>query len=207
MLHSGHNEIDGVPVEVVRKRIRRINIRVAADGTVCLSVPKWWATLRQGEDFLREKWRWVQKTRAEVLAEDRLLNLMVYPQKKPSNNPFQMLLAPQNQQNTISDEEKQRLSSRRDEVREQLRRGELEDTEIEIEVAEKTPELEVGGNSINLGDMMGGLMPPKTKQRRVKVKEARRILIAEEAEKLRADIHTHQCDERRALRHRRCFRL
>ena len=68
MLHSGHNEIEGVPVEVVRKRIRRINIRVAADGTVCLSVPKWWATLRQGEDFLREKWRWVQKTRAEVLA-------------------------------------------------------------------------------------------------------------------------------------------
>lgn len=56
MLHSGHNEIDGVPVEVVRKRIRRINLRVAADGTVCLSVPKWWATLRQGELFLREKW-------------------------------------------------------------------------------------------------------------------------------------------------------
>ena len=68
MLHSGHNEIEGVPVEVVRKRIRRINIRVAADGTVCLSVPKWWATLRQGEEFLRSKWKWVQKTRGEVLA-------------------------------------------------------------------------------------------------------------------------------------------
>ena len=68
MLHSGHNEIEGVPVEVVRKRIRRINLRVAADGTVCLSVPMWWATLRQGEEFLREKWRWVKKTRAEVLA-------------------------------------------------------------------------------------------------------------------------------------------
>ena len=68
MLHSGHNEIDGVPVEVVRKRIRRINLRVAADGTVCLSVPKWWATLRQGEEFLREKWKWVLKTRAEILA-------------------------------------------------------------------------------------------------------------------------------------------
>ena len=68
MLHSGHNEIDGVPVEVVRKRIRRINLRVAADGTVCLSVPKWWATLREGEEFLREKWKWVLKTRAEILA-------------------------------------------------------------------------------------------------------------------------------------------
>ena len=68
MLHSGHNEIEGVSVEVVRKRIRWINIRVAADGTVCLSVPKWWATLRQGEEFLREKWRWVKKVRGEVLA-------------------------------------------------------------------------------------------------------------------------------------------
>jgi len=68
MLHAGINEIDGVSVEVVRKRIRRINIRVAADGTVRLSVPKWWATLGQGEDFLRTKWRWVLKTRTEVLA-------------------------------------------------------------------------------------------------------------------------------------------
>ncbi|MCQ2389693.1 MAG: M48 family metallopeptidase [Kiritimatiellae bacterium] len=68
VLRSGHNEIDGVPVEVVRKRIRRINLRVAADGAVTLSVPKWWATLRQGEAFLREKWRWVLKTRAAALA-------------------------------------------------------------------------------------------------------------------------------------------
>ena len=68
MLHSGHNEIKGVPVEVVRKRIRRINIRVAVDGMVCLSVPKWWATLRQGEEFLRNKWKWIQKVRGEVLA-------------------------------------------------------------------------------------------------------------------------------------------
>ena len=68
MLHAGHNEVDGVPVEVVRKRIRRINLRVAADGTVRLSVPKWWATLRDGEAFLREKWKWAMKVRAEVLA-------------------------------------------------------------------------------------------------------------------------------------------
>lgn len=68
MIHAGHNEIEGVPVEVVRKRIRRINIRVASDGMVCLSIPKWWATLRQGEDFLREKWPWILKARAEVLS-------------------------------------------------------------------------------------------------------------------------------------------
>ena len=68
MIHTGSNEIDGVPVEVVRKRIRRINIRIGRDGRVSLSVPTWWATLAQGEEFLRKKWSWVLKTRAGVLA-------------------------------------------------------------------------------------------------------------------------------------------
>ena len=67
MLHNGPNEVDGIPVEVIRKRIRRYNLRVDSDGTVKLSVPKWWGTLRQAEFFLLEKWGWVQKTRAEVL--------------------------------------------------------------------------------------------------------------------------------------------
>ena len=68
MIHGGTNLIDGVPVEVIRKRIRCINIRVKADGGVVLSIPKWWSTLRQGEAFLREKWKWIAKARAEVLA-------------------------------------------------------------------------------------------------------------------------------------------
>ena len=68
MLHNGPNEVDGIPVEVIRKRIRRYNLCVDSDGTVKLSVPKWWGTLRQAEFFLREKWGWVQKVRGEVLA-------------------------------------------------------------------------------------------------------------------------------------------
>src|SRR5690606_7649950 len=46
------------------------------------------------------------------------------------------------------------------------------------------PQLEVGGSAINIGDMMGGMLPKKTKLRHVKVKEARKILIAEESQKL-----------------------
>lgn len=76
-LHSGQNEIDGIPVEVTRKRIRRINLHVAADGTVCLSVPKWWATLSEGEAFLREKWAWVLKVRGEVLARSTVSRMPV----------------------------------------------------------------------------------------------------------------------------------
>lgn len=69
MIHSGENVLDGVPVTVIRKRIRRINIRIGADGRVYLSIPQWWATLHEGEAFLRAKWKWVTKTRAEMLAK------------------------------------------------------------------------------------------------------------------------------------------
>ncbi len=68
MLRNGENVIDGIPVEVERKRIRRINLRIGADGRVRLSVPKYWATLAEGEAFLREKWRWVVRKRTEFLS-------------------------------------------------------------------------------------------------------------------------------------------
>ena len=68
MVHSGENIVDGVPVEVERKRVRRISIRVKSDGRVAVSVPKWGATLDEAEAFLRSKWRWVLKVRAEALA-------------------------------------------------------------------------------------------------------------------------------------------
>lgn len=69
MIHAGRNEVDGVPVEVTRKRCRRINLRVGSDGVVRLTVPKWWATLREGEDFLLAKWSWVLKVRGRVSAQ------------------------------------------------------------------------------------------------------------------------------------------
>jgi len=74
MIHVGENLIDGVPVDVERKRIRRINIRIRPDGRVNLSVPKWWATLRESEAFLRAKWSWVVKARGEVLSRPHIEN-------------------------------------------------------------------------------------------------------------------------------------
>ena len=68
MIKSGENFIDGVPVRVVRRRGRRINIRILDDGTVRLIVPHWWATLAQGAEFLASKWDWVLDARARVLA-------------------------------------------------------------------------------------------------------------------------------------------
>ena len=66
MIHIGENLIEGVPVKVERKRVRRISIRIGTDGIVNLSVPKWGSTLRTAESFLRSKWKWVEKTRSEM---------------------------------------------------------------------------------------------------------------------------------------------
>lgn len=124
------------------------------------------------------------KTRASVLAEDRLATLLVNPPKKGPSNPFEFFMNPNKKEPEMPREEKEKLAIRREDVLQQLRSGQLEEREIEVEVEDSMPELEVGGNSINIGDMMGGMMPKKTKIRRVKVKEARKILLEEESAKL-----------------------
>lgn len=68
MLKTGRNYLDGIPVDVERKRIRRINIRIGTDGTIHLSVPKWWATLAEGEAFLRSKWKWAVSARTKLMS-------------------------------------------------------------------------------------------------------------------------------------------
>ena len=69
MIHTGSNLIEGVAVEVVRKRVRRINLRVDADGGVHLSLPRWWTTLKEAEKFLMDNWSWVQKARSRLAAK------------------------------------------------------------------------------------------------------------------------------------------
>ena len=124
--------------------------------------------------------------RANVLAEDRLVTLLVHPPKhNGSGNGLSLdFLLGKKKDPEPSAEEQQKISGKREEIRQQLMRGELEDRELEIEVEEAAPQLEVGGSSISLGDMMGNMMPKRTKIRRMKVKEARKILLQEESGKL-----------------------
>lgn len=123
--------------------------------------------------------------RARVIAEDRLVPLLVNPPKKPSNSfSLDYLLGRAKSPETPAKEENAELADERERLRQQLMKGEIEDRELEIEVEEAAPSLEVGGSAISLGDMMGNMMPKKTKLRRVKVKEARKILEQEEADKL-----------------------
>ncbi|MDD3214731.1 MAG: ATP-dependent protease ATPase subunit HslU [Eubacteriales bacterium] len=150
--------------------------------------------------MVRDEFEKRVETRAAVLAEDRLVSLLVNPPKKSSGNPFEMLLGGKKEPD-VPAEEKERLAVRREDIRAQLQSGALEEREIEIEVEESTPQLEVGGSSISIGDMMGGMMPKKTKIRRVKVKDARKILLEEEAGKLIDEDAVREEAVRRAEQH------
>jgi len=122
--------------------------------------------------------------RARVLAEERLSELLAHPQKKnAASNPLDFLLGKQKETQPNNDEVTA-LARKKEEIRQQLMRGEIEDAELELEVEEEAPTLELGGNSISLGDMMGNMMPKRTRMRHVKVHEARKILTDQEAAKL-----------------------
>ena len=123
--------------------------------------------------------------RARVLAEERLSEILAHGPKKNStaSNPLDFLLGKQKEQQPSS-EEVTALARKKEDIRQQLLRGEIEETELELEVEEEAPTLEVGGSSISLGDMMGNMMPKRTRMRHVKVREARKILTDQEASKL-----------------------
>lgn len=123
--------------------------------------------------------------RARVLAEEKLSDILAHGPKKSSasSNPLDFLLGRQ-KETQPSSEEVTALARRKEDIRQQLLHGEIEDTELELEVEEEAPTLEVGGSSISLGDMMGNMMPKRTRMRHVKVRDARRILTDQEAARL-----------------------
>lgn len=78
-------------------------------------------------------------------------------------------------------------AARRNAVIADLESGVIEEHIIEIEVEDKP----VGMNSevpgqpeVNMGDLLGGLLPKRTKKRRVPVKEARKIIAQQELNRL-----------------------
>ena len=123
------------------------------------------------------------RARATVLAEDRIIDIILHPDRKPVN-PIDVLLGNKPKQPELPESERVRVAQRSEELRGQLMRGELEDLEIEVEVEDSPKDVEINGTSVNIGSVMGDMIPKKMKKRRMKVADARRILLAEEEDKL-----------------------
>lgn len=120
------------------------------------------------------------KAKAEEAVEKRILDILIPPVRSSSGNP-----AGFNSSDDVELNEKTRLK-----FLDKLKNGELEDRKIEIEVADKKPSVQVMGPQgmeelgMNLQDMIGNMMPKRTKKRSMSISEARKILLTEESDRL-----------------------
>jgi len=128
--------------------------------------------------------------RAAAQAEEELLAALMPTRKRPQpQNAIEALLSGQQQPppDTTTPEEKEDLAMRRADLKGQLAAGQLEDQSITIEVSEMSRPMEImpgSGMEINLGDMLGGMMPKKTRRRTLTVAQARPVLQAAAAERM-----------------------
>ncbi|MED0660606.1 HslU--HslV peptidase ATPase subunit [Bacillus smithii] len=136
------------------------------------------------------------KERAEEAANRRLVELLV-PGKNNSHhykNPFEMIFGSSTEleSNQAGDTDNdQNIHEKRKRIAERLAKGELEDVLVTIEIEEQQPSMFdlLQGSGIeqmgqNFQEALGSLMPKKKKKRKMPVKEARKVLTNEEAQKL-----------------------
>ncbi|MEE9274249.1 MAG: ATP-dependent protease ATPase subunit HslU [bacterium] len=133
-------------------------------------------------NMVQEELREENKQRAQELAQERLIDLLLprppgFGAVDPGGQPH----------DPLGEEHYQRT---RKKFRKMLLAGELDDREIEVEMSDKGPEIQLFGAAdleqmgMNLKDMLGGMFPSRTKTRRLKVPEAFILLAQEEADKL-----------------------
>lgn len=133
------------------------------------------------------------KDQARRLANDVIVKLLVPSLKKKQSgqNPFEMLFGGQTPESEEPAGDDTEIRIKRSQIAEDLRDGKLEEEWVNVEVTEQSPSLFdafQGSGMENMGqnmqDAFSNLMPKKKKKRRLQVKDARRVLIVEEASKL-----------------------
>jgi ATP-dependent HslUV protease ATP-binding subunit HslU len=116
--------------------------------------------------------------KAERMAEEKILDQLIPPIKKSSAG----------DENGESEEIQNEKT--REWMREKLRNGELDDRMIEFDITSPAFGMQVLGPmgmddmSMNLQEMFSSMIPKKKKKRKTAIKEARKIIAQEEAEKL-----------------------
>jgi len=130
--------------------------------------------------------------RAKELAEERIVDYLLNGRKnRRQKNPFEFLFNNPNDNNEVHDDEQQEVKLKREQLKEKIRSGELNDTIIEVEITDSAaPILEMYSNigseemNINLQDMFSDILPKKKKYKKVPIGEAKKILESEEAQNL-----------------------
>jgi ATP-dependent HslUV protease ATP-binding subunit HslU len=126
--------------------------------------------------------------RAELNAEERLLDILLPPSPPPRPEPSSAAGGVVIDGSTALTESSSRT---REKLRQQLREGKLDDRTVEIDVRERNfPSFEIISNQgveemdVNIKDMLPNIFGQRTKKRKMKVNEAFEYLIQEEEHRL-----------------------
>jgi ATP-dependent HslUV protease ATP-binding subunit HslU len=117
-----------------------------------------------------------QRTRAEDAAEDRILDILIPPPRSTAGEPAGVVATTE--------------STARQNFRKKLREGELDDREIEIDLIEQRPAMEIMGPAgmEEMADQLRGMFSQmgaaKRQTRKLPIAEAMKLLVEEEAGKL-----------------------
>jgi ATP-dependent HslUV protease ATP-binding subunit HslU len=140
-------------------------------------------------DMVREEKLEEVEDRAELNAEERLLDLLLPPSPAPagSSAPGPVVV----DGNSFPPASQESHNRTREKLRQQFRESKLDDRTVEIDVRERsTPSFEIISNQgieemdINLKDVLPNLFGQRTKKRKMKVGEAFEYLVQEEETRL-----------------------
>jgi len=143
------------------------------------------------------------EAKARQVAEERLLDILLPPSPRKrildssvrleSAKQFGVKLSPENQEALarVEKSEGEKVLNAREKLRDQLRSGKLDKRMVEIDISDtRFPIVEIFSPmgmeelGVNVQEMFSGMMPKKSRRRRVSVLEAQKIMAAEEANKL-----------------------
>ena len=143
-------------------------------------------------DMVREEKMEEVEDKAELAAEDRLIDLLLPPTptatatQEPGSNVIQLPAVTDSE-----DKPGDREQRTREKLRQQFREGKLDERIVELDVRDRNqPSFEVISNQgseemdINLKDMLPGLFGQRTKKRKMRVAEAFDYLVQEEESRL-----------------------
>jgi ATP-dependent HslUV protease ATP-binding subunit HslU len=125
------------------------------------------------------------KAKAEQLANERILDLLIPPVNKPLEN------GEENKAEVATSEDDPVMNQKtREWMRTKLHAGEIDNRLIEFDITTSAVGMQVLGPigaddlGINIQEIMSSMLPKKKKKRKTTIAEAREIFSAEEAQKL-----------------------
>lgn len=121
--------------------------------------------------------------KAAVLAEEKILDILIPPVKRPSNVSTTADVNPEN-------DEALQNEKTREWMREKLRKGDLDERMIEYNITSPGVGMQVLGPvgfddmGMNIQELMSSMVPKKQKKKKSSIKDARKVMVQEEAQKL-----------------------